>query len=301
MTDPASPSSLGTPHAWRAILRATLREMVTDQAGLVAAGCAFYATLALFPAITMLIFVYGLAFDPVTVEPQLKLIQSLLPPEAYALIAGRVHMLVSQPRGNLGIGLGVSIAIAFWSASAGTRAMLSALNLAFNITEDRRGIIGFYATGLLMTFCAILGTSFGIALLVFLPAAIAALGVAADTAALVRGLSLGLLLAFVLLALTLLYRFGPARHTPGPWLSLGALLATLLGLLASAALSLYIERVAAYDITYGPLGAVVAIMMWFYVTAYVVLLGAELDAQISTPRPHHSRNRTPASTDAPGV
>ena len=184
MTDP--PPSLTLTKPWRAILRAALREMVTDQVGLVAAGCAFYATLALFPAITMLIFVYGLAFDPITVEPQLKLIEDLLPPEAYALIASRVHVLVTQPRANLGLGLAISIAIAFWSASAGTRAMLSALNMAFDITEDHRGIIGFYATGLLMTFCAILGASIGIALLVFLPAAIAALGVAADMAEFVR-------------------------------------------------------------------------------------------------------------------
>ena len=185
MTDRST--SLTAP-SWRAILRATLREMVTDQASLVAAGCAFYATLALFPAITMLIFVYGLAFDPVTVEPQLKLIEKLLPPEAFSLIAGRVHVLVSQPRGNLGTGLAISIAIAFWSASAGTRAMLSALNLAFNVTEDHRGILGFYAVGFLMTFCAILATATGIALLVFLPALLAFLGATVDTTDFIRWL-----------------------------------------------------------------------------------------------------------------
>lgn len=283
MTDLSPRPTQTHRRAWRAILRATLGEMVTDRAGLAAAGCAFYATLALFPSITMLIFVYGLAFDPVTVEPQLKLIEKLVPPEGYALIAGRVHMLVTQPRGNLGLGLGISIAIAFWSASAGTRAMLSALNIAFDITEDHRGIIGFYATGLVMTLCAILAASIGIALLVALPVAVAALGVSADTADFVRWLSLGLLLAAVLVSLTILYRYGPARSERGSWLSPGALLATILWLIASAALSLYIERVAAYDVTYGPLGAVVAIMMWFYVSAYVVLLGAELDAQIAAP------------------
>ena len=266
------------------ILRATLRRMVGDQVGLVAAGCAFYATLALFPAITMLIFIYGLAFDPGTVEPQLRLMEELLPPDAYSLIAGRVHVLVTQPRGTLGLGLGISLSIALWSASAGTRAMLAALNLAFDVGEDRRGLIAFHATALLMTLCAILGASLGIALLVFLPAALAALGVEAHTAWLARWLGLGLLLTYVMLALALLYRYGPARRTRGPWLSAGALLATVLWLAASAALSLYAERVAAYDATYGPLGAVVAIMMWFYVTAYVVMLGAELDAQIDRRR-----------------
>jgi len=282
MNDQTFPTASPRPR-WRRILRETLREMVTDKAALVAAGCAFYGTLALFPAITMVIFVYGLAFDPVTVEPQLKLLENQMPPEAYSLIAGRVHVLVTQPRGNLGLGLGISIAIAFWSASAGTRAMLSALNMAFNITEDHRGILGFYATGLLMTLCAIVGASVGIALLVFLPVAIGFLHLSADTAEYVRWLSLGLLLGFVLLALVVLYRFGPARRAQGPWITAGALLATVLWLIASFGLSLYVERVASYDATYGPLGAVVAIMMWFYVTAYVVLLGAELDAQIASP------------------
>jgi len=283
MNDPSAAATQQRA-SWRRILRATLREMVTDKAGLVAAGCAFYGTLALFPAITMVIFVYGLAFDPVTVEPQLKLIENQMPPEAYSLIAGRVHVLVTQPRGNLGLGLGISIAIAFWSASAGTRAMLSALNMAFNITEDHRGILGFYATGLLMTLCAIIGASVGIALLVFLPVAIGLLHLSADTAEFVRWLSLALLLGFVLLALVVLYRFGPARRARGPWITIGAVLATMLWLIASAGLSLYVERVASYDATYGPLGAVVAIMRWFYVTAYVVLLGAELDAQIAARR-----------------
>jgi len=274
---PPAPGSL--PPVWSAVLR----EMATDRASLVAAGCAFYATLALFPAITMLVFIYGLAFDPVTVEPQLAVVQRLLPPEAFSLIATRVHVLVAQPRATLGLGLAISIAIAFWSASAGTRAMLSALNLAFRL-EERRGFFGFYAVGLLMTLGAILGAVLGIALLVFLPVAIVFLGLSAYTATLVHGASFLLLLGFVLVALVLLYRFGPSRRARGRWITAGAVLATGLWLAASGALSLYVDRVAAYNATYGPLGAVVAVMMWFYVTAYVVLLGAELDAQLERRR-----------------
>jgi membrane protein len=282
---PPAPDSLPPaplPPVWRAVLR----EMATDRASLVAAGCAFYATLALFPAITMLVFVYGLAFDPVTVEPQLAVLRQLLPPDAFSLIATRVHVLVSQPRATLGLGLAISIAIAFWSASAGTRAMLSALNLAFRL-EERRGYLGFYAVGLLMTFGAILGAVLGIALLVFLPVVIVFVGLDAYSATLVHTASFFLLLGFVLVALVLLYRFGPSRRARGRWVTAGALLATVLWLAASGALSLYVDRVAAYDATYGPLGAVVAVMMWFWVTAYVVLLGAELDAQLE--RRHRQR------------
>ena len=278
MQEPPSAAD-SPPPVWRAVLR----EMASDRASLVAAGCAFYATLALFPAITMLVFIYGLAFDPVTVEPQLAVVQRLLPPEAFSLIATRVHVLVAQPRATLGLGLAISIAIAFWSASAGTRAMLSALNLAFRL-EERRGFFGFYAVGLLMTLGAILGAVLGIALLVFLPVAIVFLGLSAYTATLVHGASFLLLLGFVLVALVLLYRFGPSRRARGRWITAGAVLATGLWLAASGALSLYVDRVAAYNATYGPLGAVVAVMMWFYVTAYVVLLGAELDAQLERRR-----------------
>ena len=280
---PDSPPRDATRPAWRKVLRAALANMVTDQAGLVAAGCAFYATLALFPAITMLVFIYGLAFDPVTVEPQLQVLEKQLPAEAFALIAGRVHVLVAQPRGTLGLGLAISIAIAFYSASAGMRALLAALNLAFG-AEERRGLIAFYAVGLLMTFGAVVGAALGIAFLVFLPVAIAFLGLDAYSSILVRGISFLLLLVFVLVALTLLYRFGPTRPARGRWTSVGAWVATLLWLISCAGLSAYIDHIASYDATYGSIGAVVAVMMWFYVTAYAVLLGAELDAQIERQR-----------------
>ena len=274
-----SPSRTASRLKWWRLIRATFAHMVTDQAGLVAAGCAFYATLALFPAITMLVFIYGLVFDPATVEPQLAVLEELLPPEAFALIASRLHQLVVQPRGTLELGLWISLAVSFYSAAAGMRSMFSALNLAFGAV-DRRGLIVFNAVALAMTLVAIMGAAAGIALLVFLPVVIAGVGLDAYSALLVRGASFGLLLAYLMVALALLYRFGPARRASGHWFSVGAVLATVLWLVASAGLSAYIDHVASYDVTYGSIGAVVAIMMWFYVSAYVVLLGAELDAQI---------------------
>jgi membrane protein len=278
---PPAPRRVGLP--WGAILRATAARLVSDQATMVAAGCAFYATLALFPAITMLVFIYGLMFDPVTVEPQLRLLEELVPPEAYALIAGRLNTLVAEPRGTLSLGLGISLAIAFYSASAGTRALLSALNLAF-ATEDDRGILVFYAIGLVMTLGAILGAVIGIALLVFLPVLIGIAGLDAYGSTLLRAASFAMLTCYLMMGLALLYRVGPAHRRPGPWLSPGVISATLLWLIAGAGLSAYMDHVASYDAMYGPLGAVVAVMMWFWVSAYAVLVGAELDAQIERAR-----------------
>ncbi|MBV8092312.1 MAG: YihY/virulence factor BrkB family protein [Acetobacteraceae bacterium] len=266
-------------HGWRAVLGRTFREIISDRISLVAAGCAFYATLALFPAISMLIFIYGLLFDPVTVEPQLQTLQELLPPEAYSLIASRVHQLVTQKHA-LGIGLIVSILITFWSATTGTKAVISALNVAYEEKESRT-ILQFQLTAFIMTLCAMFGGVLCIAGLVFLPAVLAFLGLSTYTWLLLRLSSMIVLLAFIVLSLSALYRFGPCRHAAKwEWITPGSLLATILWLIASVLLSYYIGHIASYDLYYGPLGAVVCVMMWFYVSVYAMLLGAELNSEL---------------------
>ncbi len=258
--------------------------MVSDRVSLSAAGCAFYATLALFPAITMLVFIYGLVFDPHTVEPQLRNLRSLVPPPAYALIEARVHALVSRTGASLRLGLIVSAAVTYWSASTGTKSLLSALNLAYGEVE-RRGFLGFQLAGLGMTLAAIVAAVLELGVLVGLPTAIGFLGLSAYAQGLVRAGGLGGLPLFVLAALLLLYRFGPsrargARHVVVP----GALVATVGWFVGSVLFSIYVTRVGRLDVTYGPLAAVVGVMLWFYVSAYVVLLGAELNAALERNR-----------------
>jgi membrane protein len=265
---------------WQQVIRRTYLEIISDRISLIAAGCAFYATLALFPAITMLISIYGLAFDPATVEPQLQVIREFLPPAAFTLIADRVHTLVSQRGGTLGISLLISTAVALWSSSTGTKSLLSALNMAYEERECR-SFLRFQAVGLLMTLCGILATITGLAILVFLPVAIDFIGLDAYSSALVRVVSLLLLITFVATSLSLLYYFGPCRRSAKwYWITPGSLIATVLWLAASVLLSLYVGHIASYDTYYGPIGAVVGIMMWFWISAYAVLLGAELNAEL---------------------
>jgi len=265
---------------WWQVIRRTYLEMISDRISLVAAGCAFYATLALFPAITMLISIYGLMFDPTTVEPQLQVLAGLLPPAAFTLIAERVHTLVSVGKATLGLNLLVGTAIALWSASTGTKSLLSALNMAYEETE-RRSFLRFQATGLIMTLCGILGAALALAILVFMPMAIEFVGLGAYAKALLRVASLVLLILFVVTSLSLLYHFGPSRRSAKwHWITPGSSVATLLWLVASVLLSLYVGHIASYDASYGPLGAVVGVMMWFWVSAYAVLLGAELNAEL---------------------
>jgi membrane protein len=266
---------------WKSVIHRTGREIVSDRAALVAAGCAFYATLALFPAITMLIFLYGLMFDPITVEPQLQLMRELLPASAFQLIADRVHMLVTQQRGTLTTGLVISILITLWSSATGTKSLITALNMAYKELE-RRSFLRYQLTTLGMTLCAIVGAALAIAIVVFVPAAVSFFGVSNHAGGLlIRVASTLVMIGFVLLSLSLLYRFGPCRRAAKwHWVTPGSLLATLLWLAASALFSMYVGRVASYDVTYGPLGAVAGMMMWFYVTAYVVVLGAELNSAL---------------------
>ena len=265
-------------HKTRTVGLGTLKESVSDRVSLAAAGCAYYATLALFPAISMLVSVYGLAFNVESVEQQLQLLKDLLPGPAFTLIGERVHQLFTQPSGTLSVGLVVSVVLTFWSAATGTKSVLSALNIAYDTTEQR-GILGFQFISLAMTLSAIAAAVAAISVLVFLPAVIAFIGLSG--AGLINALGILFLIILVGGTIALLYRYGPSRRPPpNQHIFPGAFLATALWLIASIALSYYISHIASFGITYGSLGAVVAIMLWFYVSAYAVLLGAELNAQL---------------------
>ena len=265
---------------WRAVIRRVFFEIITDRVSLVAAGCAFYGMLALFPAIWMLISVYGLIFDPATVEPQLLVLRDLLPPAAFQLIEDRVHTLVSKPPGTLGLHLLVGALVALWSSASGIKSIITALNLAYEERETRH-FVRYQLTALGMTLGAILSAAIGLALLVGMPAALAFVGIPSSQKALLQGASFAVLLLGIMGGLSLLYRYGPSRTSPRwHWVTPGSLLATVLWLAASALFSWYVAKFATYDATYGPLGTVVGVMMWFYVTVYAVLLGAELNAEL---------------------
>jgi membrane protein len=261
----------------RSLVRAA-RATASQRVSLVAAGVAFYATLALFPTITMLISLYGLAFNPDTVQPQLQYLQHFMPPAAFSLISDRIESLVAQPAKGLGISFVVSLLISLWSASTGTKSVLNALTLAYEATE-RRGLIRFQIVSISMTLIAILGAALAIGILVFIPIAINFFGIGFYTKIVVALLSFAAMVAFVVIALSLLYRFGPAgagRVFYAP----GAGLATVVWLIGSWAFGIYVGKFAAYSATYGPLATLIGLMMWFYLSAYVVLLGAEVNAAL---------------------
>ncbi|MDF7674162.1 YihY/virulence factor BrkB family protein [Acetobacteraceae bacterium ESL0709] len=281
-------------------IRKVLANSGDSQTSLSAAGCAFFATLSLFPALTASISIYGLVFDLQTVEPQLHVLKNLLPVAAYSLIVERIHVLVMQPHSSLTLGLVFSLLIALWTASAASRAVISALNMAYH-TKETRTFLHFQFLAFGTTFLTVLGACLTLALMVAAPALIdyfprylSYVGLDArylpdslqfllrrSTPIIVHWLTPAIMLFFVFIAVCLFYRFAPCRAwTRWRWILPGAVVATLLWVLTSLGFSWYVSHFASYGTTYGPLGAVAAVMMWFFVSAYVVIFGAVLNAGI---------------------
>ncbi|MCX5616234.1 YihY/virulence factor BrkB family protein [Bombella sp. TMW 2.2559] len=295
-TEPPPP-----PQGWLSIFRQVLSNSGDSQTSLSAAGCAFYATLSLFPALTALISVYGLAFDVQTAESQLHVVKHILPSAAYDMIFDRVHALVTQPQSSLTLGLVFSVLVALWSVTASSKSILSALNIVYH-TKEARGFLHFQCLAFGTTLMAVIGACLTLALMVaapavvdYLPRYLSYVGVTMDnfppslhflveqgTPVLVHWLAPAIMLCFVFTALIVLYRIAPCREhlTSWRWIMPGALLATLLWVAVSIGFSWYVSHFASYGTTYGPLGAVAAVMMWLFVSAYVVLFGAVLNAEL---------------------
>ncbi|MDX6752323.1 YihY/virulence factor BrkB family protein [Geminicoccaceae bacterium 1502E] len=277
------------PRLWWRVAKGAGVDTLNDNVPLIAAGCAFYTLLAIFPGITILVSLYGLLFDVATVAPQLEALRPLLPDQAFAMVADRVEAVVSKPQATLGWGLALSSALALWSTAAGVKSMMTALNIVYQEPE-RRNFIQFSLIALLLTLGAVVGVIVTLTVVVGLPALLSFAWLGRLGEVLVTLLSWTLLGAGLVLGLGVLYRYGPSRrHARWRWITPGSLVTVILWLIVAALYSFYVANFAAYDATYGPLGAVIGAMMWFYVSAVVILFGAEINAQLEL---HTSRDTT---------
>ena len=265
---------------WWLVLQRVWQQNNEDNLGVVAAGCAFYTLLAIFPAMTAFVAIYGLWFNPADVERQLETVASLLPPAAFSLLNDRLTALTSTGNFKLGWGAALGLIIALYSATAGTKSLFAALNIVYD-EREKRSFIAFNLQSIVFTLGSILGLVIALALVVVLPAVLNFLGFGGGTDLVLRLVRWPLLAGLVMLSLSLLYRFGPSRRgARWQWINPGAILGTLLWLLASAGFSFYVTSFASYDKTYGSLGAVVVLMLWLWVSAYAVLLGGELNSEL---------------------
>jgi membrane protein len=267
------------PRGWFAVLKRVKAEVKEDNVTLLAAGVAFYAMLAIFPAIIAVVTVYGMVADPAQVESQVSEFAKSLPAGADQLLTTQLKNVTSAGRQSLSIGLVVSLLAVLWSASSGVQGLVKGLNLVYDERESR-GFLKLRGLSLLLTLGAILMAVVAIALVAVFPAVIGDLGLgqAGELAAsIARWVVLALL---VLLALAVLYRHAPDRANPRwRWVSGGALVALVLWLLGSIGFSWYVDNFGKYNQTYGALAAVIILLLWLFLSAFVVLLGAELDAE----------------------
>jgi membrane protein len=276
--DADAPTEL-PPRAWRDVAMRVKVQMREDNATILAGGVAFFSMLSLFPALTALLSLYGLVADPADVARHVEELGQALPDEARQLLTDQLDALSSSSSGSLSVGLAISVLLALWSASSATKQLLVALSTAYDEAEER-GFIRLRLLAAAFTVLAIVGLGAFLFVLTALPGV--ASEVLGETGATVASLARWpVLLVAMLVALAALYRHGPDRDRPRwRWVSVGSVIATLVWLLASIAFSFYASNVGSYDKTYGTLASVIVLMLWLYLTALCVILGAEINAEM---------------------
>jgi membrane protein len=246
----------------------------------IAAGVTFYVILALFPAIAALVALYGLFADPKAIGQHLDALSSFMPGGAIDVIGEQMGRVAAQGNGTLGFTFLLGLAISLWSANAGMKALFDALNIVY-AEREKRGFILLNAVSLAFTLGALAIILLAIAAMIVLPVALNYLGLAAATEWI---LTLGrwpLLLIAISLAIALIYRYGPSREEARwRWLSWGSAFAAIVWLAASILFSWYAENFGNYNKTYGSLGAAIGFMTWIWLSTIVILIGAELNAEM---------------------
>jgi membrane protein len=280
---------------WLDIARRVKDKIKRDRLSIIAAGVAFYGLLAIFPGLVAVVAMYGLFADPAQIEQQVASLSAILPPQAAEIVMNQLRDLASTNRAALGFGAIGGLLVALWSASSAVRTLMDALNIAYD-EEERRGIIRFYGTALLLTFGGVIGVILAIALVVGLPAFLNLIGLDSLVHTVVSLARWPILALFAILAFAVIYRFGPSRSKPRwRWVSWGATVAVVLWILGSALFSLYVTRFGNYNETYGAAGAAVILLMWFLLSSYAVLIGAEINAEIE----RQTRRDTTAGRERP--
>ena len=260
--------------AWR-----TAKEVQADDLATVARSIAFSGMLALFPALGAFVAVYGLFADVATARDHLAGLAGIVPASAMTLLGEQMTRLASASEANLSLAFVFGLALSVWSANAGMKALFKGLNVVYE-EKEKRGFLKLNLVSLAFTVGTVLLLALAMAALVALPVALDFLRVDAGLIGLSH-LRWPALFAVATLFLSVLYRYGPSREKPKwRWVTPGGAAAAVLWMIGSALFSWYLTRFADYDATYGSLGAVFGFMMWLWLSSTVVLVGAELNAEI---------------------
>jgi membrane protein len=261
----------------------------------VAAGVVFYGLLAVFPAVTALVSLYGLFASASAIGDHLSLLAGILPQGTVDLLGEQIGRLTADG-GKLRFGFVFGLAVALWSANAGMKAIIDALNVVYK-EKEKRGFIKLNLISLAFTLAAIGALLVALGAVVVFPIALNYLGLQNATDLVFRLARWPLLLALVIVGLAVLYRSGPSRREPRwQWISIGSVFAAIAWVISSALLSWYLASFADYNATYGSLGAGIGMMMWMWISSIVILSGAQLNSEIEHQTARDSTGHQPFLT-----
>ncbi|TCM58720.1 membrane protein [Rhizobium sp. PP-F2F-G48] len=267
-------------HGLKDVFWRVIAEISEDRVTLIAAGVTYYLLLALFPALAALVSIYGFVADPGAIGAQVTLLADVVPTGSLDIILEQLKTLATQKASTLSIGFVFGLGVALWSAHNGMRALFDAMNIAYGETE-KRGFFKLTGLGLLFTLGALGVAVVVISAIGILPAVLAFLWLDRWVELLARFARWPLMLAIVCFATMMLYRYGPSRETAKlRWLTWGAAFTSFAWLGASLGFSYYIENFANYNATYGTLGALIGFMVWTWMSVIILIVGAEINAEL---------------------
>jgi len=285
------------------------KEMTTDNVDIIASGLALYALLAAFPALAAAVSIYGLFASPADIASHLQQVAGVLPEDATRILQQQLDQLAQHSQGTLSVGVIVGIAVALWSARKGMVALMKVTNVAYD-EEENRGFFKQLFVSLAFTFGAVIGFLAVLLLAVAVPFALSFLSLGSITEIVLLVVRWVVLFAVAVTGLAIVYRFAPDRHpAQWRWVTPGSLVAATLWLLGSALFALYARNWASYGKTYGALGGVIVLLMWFYLSGYIIILGAEINSEVErqtrkdtttgSPQPMGKRGAYAADTVGP--
>ncbi|MFC0336396.1 membrane protein [Kushneria avicenniae] len=293
---------------WKDTLLRVKRQVEANHATLIAASIAFYAFLGIFPAIAAFISIWGLAFDPQQVQGQIEMLSSVLPEDAASIIRQQALSVNNNAGTGMSITAVAGLVFTVYSASKGMRGLMAGLNIVYGEKEER-GLIKLTLVTWVLTGAMMVMTIVTLGTIALLPPLIAWLPFGDTLSTLLTYIRWPILLLLVISAITILYRYGPDRAPSRVgWLSVGSVTATLLWALGSIGFSIYVRNFSSYNQTYGTIGAVMVLLLWFWLSAFIVLLGAALNCELERqtgedtttgkPRPMGKRGAWAADTVA---
>jgi membrane protein len=297
------------PRGWKDVLLRVYEDIAEHRILAIAAGVTFYALLAIFPAVAAFVALYGLVADPSTISSHLQALSGFLPAEGLSIIGDQIRRVAAQGATKLGLASVIGLLFSLWSANAGMKAIFDALNVVYQ-EQEKRGFLKLNAITLGFTLAGMALIVLSLGAMVILPRALEALALPSQTETWASALRWPVLFAFIAFAISMVYRYGPSRDkAQWRWVSWGAGFAAISWLIASLLFSWYAANLGKFNETYGSLGAAIGFMLWMWVSAIVLLVGAELDAEMEhqtakdtttgAPRPLGERGAVMADTVGP--